>query len=484
MTRTALALLLACFTPLLLRAQQPAEEPPPGVVLNAGTILRGSELTGYYVVYGSEEADSDSSQYTLTLLDRNLDELGRTTYRDDEFLNFSAISYNGQHLAVIYHRGAQQGNFYLDVIDGSGKALLQRRFGSPHGASLRFLRPTEEGFTYGFTYRTQSHNDKDEFSIVNLAVADDRELWKVTSAFDPTVDNYFNYLGEDGDQLLIAVSHLPRKKKERTYSLVGLDKTTGAETFRFGQPARDLEGYYLLARPSGDAFHLLRTWGTAAFNNIPLAVERWTRAGKMEERGLLKSTDAVTAYLGQHQLPPPPPGMNYLKSGEALTTDGHVMVALETWDQRPTRTHFGDAYVGLYGPGGALRQVLPVPKATNEILNGLLGLQQLGMGIGTGIQQVGRDLRSHGGPLSYAGSHTDGGLTLQFFFDREFLKEGVRYRNLHVVYYRDGRLGLETIPFTTEARLVRVLAAQRGYLAIFEGLPDGSLRTRLERLNF
>ncbi len=74
---------------------------------NSGTIVEGNEIKGYYFLYESDKIDKNTNEYTLELLDNNLNKIKDVKFEDDKEINLVESSYNGNSILFLFYNSKE-----------------------------------------------------------------------------------------------------------------------------------------------------------------------------------------------------------------------------------------------------------------------------------------------------------------------------------------------------------------------------------------
>jgi hypothetical protein len=89
---------------------------------NAGPILEGEEIKGYYFFYQSDKIDRTTNEYTLQLLDANLAKIKDIKFQDSKNISLLESSYNGDGIGFLfYDNDTNTMDFRLYGTDGKKK---------------------------------------------------------------------------------------------------------------------------------------------------------------------------------------------------------------------------------------------------------------------------------------------------------------------------------------------------------------------------
>lgn len=69
---------------------------------NSGAIYENNQIKGYYFLYLSDKIDRKTNEYTLQILDQNLNKVKDITFEDSKDLNLLESSYNGGSLGFLF----------------------------------------------------------------------------------------------------------------------------------------------------------------------------------------------------------------------------------------------------------------------------------------------------------------------------------------------------------------------------------------------
>lgn len=89
------------------------------------TIMQEKAVVGYLVFTQLEKASVDSFNYRLTIMDENLNDIGKVDFKDNQ-LELQSIAFENDILAL----------GYLKVINGAKKGAINKRFVQLHFLNL------------------------------------------------------------------------------------------------------------------------------------------------------------------------------------------------------------------------------------------------------------------------------------------------------------------------------------------------------------
>ena len=71
-------------------------------IRNSGEIMDGEELKGYFTFYVSDKVDRKTNEYTLQILDNNLNKVKDIVFEDDKNVQVLESSYNGNSIMFLF----------------------------------------------------------------------------------------------------------------------------------------------------------------------------------------------------------------------------------------------------------------------------------------------------------------------------------------------------------------------------------------------
>src|SRR3954469_1083602 len=69
---------------------------------NSGTIMENNQIKGYFFLYQSDKIDKHTNEYTLQILDQNLNKVRNIKFEDGKQLNLLEAAYNGNSLSFLF----------------------------------------------------------------------------------------------------------------------------------------------------------------------------------------------------------------------------------------------------------------------------------------------------------------------------------------------------------------------------------------------
>ncbi|CAL1518709.1 hypothetical protein MMC2321_02453 [Chitinophaga sp. MM2321] len=69
---------------------------------NSGTIMENNQIKGYFFFYRSDKIDRKTNEYTLQILDENLNKVQDIKFQDGKNVNLLEAAYNGSSLSFLF----------------------------------------------------------------------------------------------------------------------------------------------------------------------------------------------------------------------------------------------------------------------------------------------------------------------------------------------------------------------------------------------
>lgn len=87
---------------------------------NSGTIMKDNQIKGYFFLYLSDKIDKHTNEYTLQILDENLNKVREIKFEDSKKLNLLESSYNGSSLSFLFKNDDTE-TLDMKIYDLDGK---------------------------------------------------------------------------------------------------------------------------------------------------------------------------------------------------------------------------------------------------------------------------------------------------------------------------------------------------------------------------
>jgi len=221
---------------------------------SSGTIMEKEQIKGYYFFYMSDKVDKKTNEYTLQIVDENLNKVKDIKFTDSKDIVLLESSYNGNSLSFLFYNDKEnmldyrmygmdgkQSYTYSKVLDKKSEAWFKQQM------SLNDDEETQNQNVFdipekGYLSVTPIRENKKYTYDVNFYSSEKKRTW----TYNPIEDGKFTtaqYLGANDSIALIEV--LSKEKlmsKELESTIVGINLQTGRKAFEM----RTQDGRYQL----------------------------------------------------------------------------------------------------------------------------------------------------------------------------------------------------------------------------------------------
>jgi hypothetical protein len=119
--RLLLAMLVACMTVAgFSQGKLSIENVHAAYLRNSGTIMENNRIKGYFFLYQSDRIDRQTNEYTLQILDQNVNKVIDIKFEDTKQLSLLEAAYNNSSLAFLF-RNNDNKTLDLKIYDVEGK---------------------------------------------------------------------------------------------------------------------------------------------------------------------------------------------------------------------------------------------------------------------------------------------------------------------------------------------------------------------------
>ncbi|MCB0633274.1 MAG: DUF6770 family protein [Saprospiraceae bacterium] len=223
-------------------------------LVQAGTILNGDRIEGYFFLNRTEENKGRIFEFRLDLVDANLEPIGSLKLNESYGLNVRDIAYNGKYLAIEFMDNAPTGYTYgiskravwVALYDSQGNEVTSKEIEFTLYDKNLFLGYTAENITRkelvsapdGFVnYSTRSTGlgqKKVQPKISFLPDGTEQDEWTHLGRENQKMPVFATFLAAD-EQTLLSLTYAQILNSSRTYDLnvLGVDLKSGKELFYF-----------------------------------------------------------------------------------------------------------------------------------------------------------------------------------------------------------------------------------------------------------
>jgi len=207
-------------------------------------IKQGTEVKGYYFFYISDKIDRKTNQYTLRIMDNNLDVLKDITFEDSKGVTVLEASFNGTDLLFLFYNEEERTfDYQLYGADGKKKPFsYSRSLGKRENIFVQEfyenLRDEEKSFKgiypvddRGFISNTPSFDDGHYSFQLNYFSSEKKKQWSFTP-LDDVKRIVGDYLGQSKNVVYVStLKYRTAMSGNPESTIIGLDLETGKVLF-------------------------------------------------------------------------------------------------------------------------------------------------------------------------------------------------------------------------------------------------------------
>lgn len=122
-----------CFStagqPLLAQEKLSIDKVYSTYLRNSGSIMENNQIKGYFFLYQSDKIDKRTNEYTLQILDQNLNKVKDIKFQDSKAISLLEAAYNGATLAFLFkNEDTRQLEMKIYGLDGKLKYTYAREY--------------------------------------------------------------------------------------------------------------------------------------------------------------------------------------------------------------------------------------------------------------------------------------------------------------------------------------------------------------------
>lgn len=209
---------------------------------NSGTIMENNQIKGYFFLYQSDKIDKRTNEYTLQIIDENLNKVKDIKFQDSKKISLLEAAYNGNSLSFLFKN---EENKTLDMkvygIDGKLKYTYSREY----------TKKTDDLMNRYETMHTDEGTNQNVFDLGEqgfasvLPLRDGKNRTYEVDYYSSQTKKYWTYVPDDEERIsqaeflgstdsLIILEVMKRKRLlsgEITAHLVGIDVNTKKKIF-------------------------------------------------------------------------------------------------------------------------------------------------------------------------------------------------------------------------------------------------------------
>lgn len=286
-------------------------------IRNAGEIMDGEELKGYFTFYVSDKIDRKTNEYTVQIMDNNLNKIKDIVFEDDKNVEILESSYNDNSIMFLFFNDKEktleyraygfdgkQKSTYTKELSRRSRNLIEETYGSKseEGSNEALFSVGDKGFTTVFPVKEGKY-----FSYeVNFFSTAQRKQWAYEAAEEQD-DKWCSaiYLGATESTVLFEVVKQKRLLTGQPHSwLLGLDINSGKKTFEISTEAEDYKFFPMNTSPIAGSTDILLL-GTyyepdgKVMKDASLGLAAWTinSAGKVVSKKYNSWENEIGKYL-------------------------------------------------------------------------------------------------------------------------------------------------------------------------------------------
>ncbi|WP_298737828.1 DUF6770 family protein [uncultured Chitinophaga sp.] len=210
---------------------------------NSGTIMENNQIKGYFFLYQSDKIDKRTNEYTLQIVDENLNKVKDIKFQDSKKISLLEAAYNGNSLSFLFKN---EENKTLDMkvygIDGKLKYTysreytkktedLMKRYETMHtdeGTNQNVFDLGEKGYASVLPLR----DGKTRTYEVDYYSSQSKSYWKYVPTDDEERYAQAEFLGATDSLIILEVMKRNRALSGKVTShMVGIDITTKKKIF-------------------------------------------------------------------------------------------------------------------------------------------------------------------------------------------------------------------------------------------------------------
>jgi len=241
---TVLVMMLGLVSPMLhAQGKLSIDKVYSAYLRNSGTISAQGQIKGYFFLYQSDKIDKHTNEYTLQILDENLNKVRNIKFEDSKKLNLLESAFNGSSISFLFKN---EDNKTLDMkiydLDGKLKYTYSREFSKRTDDLMKQYETlhTDEGMNKnvfdmgeeGFVSVLPMRDGKQRTYEVDYYSSQTKKQWTYVPADDAEKYAFAEYLGCTDSLIILEVL-----KKNRALSgnptshLVGINVVTKKKQF-------------------------------------------------------------------------------------------------------------------------------------------------------------------------------------------------------------------------------------------------------------
>jgi hypothetical protein len=210
---------------------------------NSGTISAQGQIKGYFFLYQSDKIDKHTNEYTLQILDENLNKVRDIKFEDSKKLSLLESAYNGSSLSFLFkNEDTKTLDMKIYDLDGKLKYTYSRQFDKKTDDLMKQYETqhTDEGTNknvfdlkeMGYVSVLPMRDGSQRTYEVDFYSSESRKEWTYVPIDDEEKYAFAEYLGSTDSLVLLEVQKKNKANSGKTTAhLVGLNFITKKKVF-------------------------------------------------------------------------------------------------------------------------------------------------------------------------------------------------------------------------------------------------------------
>ncbi len=521
--KKTIALLLLCFTAFqgaFSQGKLSIEDVKQVNYRNSGEIMNGEEIKGYFVFYVSDKIDRKTNEYTIQIMDNNLNKVKDVKFEDDKDVQVLESSYNGNSILFMFYNRKEKTieyrsygfdgkviSTYTKELDNRSKYYFESTYGGKNeeGQNESIFSVGNTGYVTIFPLKEGKYYTYE----INFFFTDRKKAWTFEAA-EEQEDKYASalYLGATDSVVMFEVMKKKKLMGGSPHSwLLGINIFTGKKAFEISTESEEDKFYPMnLANIRGSSdFLLLGTYyepDGKIMKDASLGLAAWqlSRSGKIIQKkynawdgpiSKLLNTDsrgriADVGYIYFHRL--------------LQSEDGDFFAVGEGYKKVASGLGMASAFLsGMSGGGGGGVSMMKI-KITDLMV--MRFNSKFEVKSATVYPKFSNSLELPSG-YEFLTPHTMALIAKSFgAFDYDFLltdNDHSRFtigysdyersgdykgRTFNSITYAEGKTSTDKIKLSSQARWMRIFPAKPGFIMLQEYFKkEKRMEMRLEKIN-
>ncbi|HMH24608.1 MAG TPA: DUF6770 family protein [Puia sp.] len=183
---------------------------------NSGSIMEKGKIKGYFFFYQSDKIDRHTNEYTLQILDENLNKVNNIKFQDSKKVSLLESAYNGSSLSFLFkNEDTKTLDMKIYDFDGKLKYSYSREFDKKTDELMKEYETmhTDEGMNknvfdlgdQGYVSVLPMRDGKQRTYEVDYYSSDAKKQWTYTPSDDEEKYAFAEYLGSTDSLIILEV---------------------------------------------------------------------------------------------------------------------------------------------------------------------------------------------------------------------------------------------------------------------------------------